>query len=209
MSEIHSFITLEGGEGVGKTTALSFIQQYFSEKNAPYVLTREPGGTPIAEKIRDILLQPHEEPLEKEAELLLMFAARCQHVATVIKPALQNNKWVICDRFVDATYAYQGAGRGIDKHFIETIETLTLRGFKPGLTLLLDAPVELCLERMRARGKAFDRIERESLAFFERVRQCYLQRAKAEPTRFKIINTACDLAATAAQIRQVLEQYSY
>ncbi len=202
----HQFISIEGNEGVGKTTAIQFIKEFFTQQKKSYLLTREPGGTEIAEKIRQVLLDTHDEKMADETELLLMFAARAQHVASVIKPALKNQQWVISDRFVDASYAYQSGGRQIAVERLKTLDDWVLQGFKPGLTLLLDAPINVCLKRMQTRGD-LDRIESESISFFERVRESYLARAKAEPERFILINTDCMLAQVKTQIIQALQTY--
>jgi len=200
------FISIEGNEGVGKTTAVQYVKQFLNNHKKDFIATREPGGTPVAEQIRAVLLQEHDEPVAKDTELLLMFAARAQHVAAVIKPALKQNKWVVSDRFVDASYAYQGGGREMDLQRIAELDKWVLQGFKPGLTLLLDAPVDVCLARVKGRGD-LDRFETEKSAFFERVRQVYLDRAKAESQRFKLINTDCDLGEVKSQIDAVLDRY--
>jgi len=200
------FISIEGNEGVGKTTAMQFVKAFFDKEKVDYMLTREPGGTPIAEEIRQVLLNKHEEQMAGDTEVLLMFAARAQHVASKIKPALAQNKWVISDRFVDASHAYQGGGRQIPLDRLVALDNWVLQGFKPGLTLLLDAPVEVCLSRIKERGQ-LDRIEDESKAFFERIRQVYINRVKMEPQRFVLINTDCDLDDVEVQILQALETY--
>jgi len=181
------FITVEGGEGVGKSTNISFIKDFLESKGRSVVTTREPGGTPIAEKIRLILLDKGKEVISDQAELLLMFAARSQHITQVIQPALLAGKWVVCDRFTDATYAYQGGGRGMDISMIEGLEKTVQHGLMPDLTLLLDAPIETGMSRAKERGK-LDRFESEQQNFFERVRTTYLQRAKKKPKQIKIIN---------------------
>ncbi len=171
------FITVEGIEGVGKTEV---------------VLTREPGGTPLAEAIRALLLDPHYTGMDPVCELQLMFAARAEHLARVIRPALEQGQWVLCDRFTDATYAYQGGGRGIDTAIIARLEKLVQGDFRPHLTLLLDVPVEVGLARAGDRSDP-DRFEQEQVEFFERVRQAYLEMAAAEPQRYRVIRpaTAC------------------
>lgn len=181
------FITLEGGEGVGKTTNLAFIKDYLQEHGIAVVVTREPGGTLLAEKIRLLLLDSASESISEPTELLLVFAARAQHIKHVIAPALSQGKWVLCDRFTDATYAYQGGGRNMDIHTIEWLENLVQGALKPDLTLLLDAPIETGIERVRERGK-LDRFESEKIDFFERVRQAYLRQAERYPERIKRIN---------------------
>jgi len=180
------FITLEGGEGVGKTTNLAFVNNYLRDYGIDVVVTREPGGTPLAEKIRQLLLDSSSETISESAELLLVFAARAQHIKHVIEPALSQGKWVLCDRFTDATYAYQGGGRGMNINTIEWLENHVQGTLRPDLTLLLDAPVEIGIERARERGK-LDRFEAEKIDFFERVRQSYLRQAELYPDRIKLI----------------------
>ena len=180
------FITLEGGEGVGKTTNLAFIKDYLQQHNIPVVVTREPGGTVLAEKIRHLLLDKDSEVISEQAELLLIFAARAQHIKHVIEPALAQGEWVLCDRFTDATYAYQGGGRNMRISTIEWLENLVQGNLRPDLTVLLDAPVEIGIERARKRG-AFDRFESEKISFFEHVRRAYLLQAELYPERIKLI----------------------
>lgn len=186
MSKRGLFITFEGGEGVGKTTNIAFLRNWLEEHGIPVLLTREPGGTPLAEELRDILLNVAGEPIDPITELLVMFASRRQHVQQVIIPALNAGKWVISDRFTDATYAYQGGGRGMDPAAISQLEYLVQSGLHPDHSFLLDAPVTTGLMRARDRG-ALDRFEQEDLEFFERVRTAYLERASAEPDRFHVI----------------------
>lgn len=180
------FITLEGGEGVGKSTNLNFIKGYLQDHGIAVITTREPGGTQLAEKIRLLLLDAGDENISESTELLLMFAARSQHIGQVIEPALAQGKWVVCDRFTDATYAYQGGGRNMEISTIKWLENLVQDSLRPDLTLLLDAPVEIGIERVRERGK-LDRFESEKIDFFERVRQAYLRRAELYPDRIKLI----------------------
>ena len=180
------FITLEGGEGAGKSTVLSALREVLRETGREVVSTREPGGTPLSEQIRGLLLDPHHETPTIDTELLLMFAARAQHVRETILPALERDAWVISDRFTDASYAYQGAARGGDPVFIAELERRVV-GIAPALTLLLDVPVAVGLQRARGRGAA-DRIEGERDDFFERVREGYLARAAAEPARFRVVD---------------------
>ncbi len=182
------FITLEGGEASGKSTNLKFIAAWLQARNIPYVLTHEPGGTPFAESIRQLLLQKQEERVSADTELLLMFASRAQHLAQVILPALSAGKWVICSRFTDSTYAYQGGGRGLSMAKIAALEQLVQGDLQPDLTILLDVPVAIAQQRAQQRGE-LDRIEKENLAFFERVRQVYLDRAQAFPKRFRVLDT--------------------
>jgi dTMP kinase len=166
------FITLEGGEGVGKTTNLAFIQHFLESKGMTVVVTREPGGTVLAEKLRGLLLENQNELISEKTELLLMFAARAQHLKNVIEPALESGDWVLCDRFTDATYAYQGGGRGIDTNLIAWLEQFVQDELCPDLTLLFDAPIELGMQRAKKRG-ALDRFENEQLEFFNKVRTAY------------------------------------
>jgi len=180
------FITLEGGEGVGKTTNIAFIKDYLQQHNISVVVTREPGGTALAEKIRHLLLDKDSEAISEHAELLLIFAARAQHIKHVIEPALSQGRWVLCDRFTDATYAYQGGGRNMRISSIEWLENLVQGNLKPDLTVLLDAPVEIGIERARVRG-VFDRFESEKISFFESVRRAYLLQAELHPERIKLI----------------------
>jgi dTMP kinase len=190
-------ITLEGGEGAGKSTVLAALRETLSTSGTEVVSTREPGGTPLAEQIRGLLLDTHHEPPTAEAELLLVFAARAQHVRETLVPALERGAWVISDRFTDASYAYQGAARGGDMAFIAELERRVV-GIVPGLTLLLDVPVAIGLQRARGRG-AVDRIEAEREDFFERVREGYIARAQAEPGRFRVIDATQPADAVAAQ----------
>ena len=162
------FITLEGIEGVGKSTSLEFVQRYLQQQDITVEITREPGGTPIAESIRRVLLAYHDEKMSVDTELLLLFAGRAQHLNTRIKPALEQGAWLVCDRFIDASYAYQGGGRGIPESRIEALETWLQDNLRPDLTFLLDAPVEVALDRAKRRGNP-DRFELENQGFFNRV----------------------------------------
>ena len=191
------FITLEGSEGAGKSTVLAALREVLADDARDTVVTREPGGTPLAEQIRGLLLDTHHEPPTTEAELLLVFAARAQHVRETILPALERGAWVISDRFTDASYAYQGAARGGDLDFIGELERRVV-GIAPGMTLLLDVPVAIGLQRARGRG-ATDRIEAEREDFFERVREGYLARAKADTARFRVIDATQPADVVAAQ----------
>lgn len=182
-------VTLEGGEGAGKTTVLGALRRELAAAGDEVVVTREPGGTPLAETIRGLLLDPAHEPAAPETELLLMFAARAQHVRETIRPALERGAWVLCDRFTDSSYAYQGGGRGLDPALIETLERAVV-GLRPGLTILLDLDVATGRERTLGRDLVPDRIERERDGFFERVRAAYRERAAAEPGRFRVIDAA-------------------
>ena len=187
------FITLEGGEGVGKTTNLIFIKDYLQQHAISVVVTREPGGTVLAEKIRHLLLDKDSEAISEHAELLMIFAARAQHIKHVIEPALAKGAWVLCDRFTDATYAYQGGGRNMRVSTIEWLENLVQGNLRPDLTVLLDTPVEIGIERARERG-AFDRFESEKISFFEQVRRAYLLQAELHPERIKLIKANQSLA---------------
>lgn len=198
-------ITLEGGEGVGKSTNLAYIQQTLEAAGIDLVVTREPGGTALAEKIRTLLLTPSDEPIAELTELLLVFAARAQHVEQLIKPALERGAWVLCDRFIDATYAYQGGGRGMNLDVIAQLEQMVLSDVQPDMTLLLDLPVELGMARARARAD-LDRFEQEHMGFFEAVRTAYLARAAADPQRVAIIDAAPALDEVQLQIKSALQR---
>lgn len=187
------FITLEGPEGAGKSTNRDYLAAQLHAAGLDVVLTREPGGTPLAERIREVLLAPSDETMDADAELLLMFAARAQHIARVIRPALQRGAVVICDRFTDATYAYQGGGRGLPEARIATLEAFVQQGLQPDLTLVFDLPVEIGLARATARGR-LDRFEQEGRAFFEAVRSAYLARAATDTQRYRIVDAAQPLA---------------
>jgi len=200
------FITIEGTEGVGKTTNISFIQEWLTAKKISFEVTREPGGTPLAEEIRQTLLSPRDEPVCDKTELLLMFAARAQHLNQVIEPNLSAGNWVLCDRFTDATYAYQGAGRAMDSQLIEQLEAIVQAELKPDLTLILDIPVELGLKRAGERGE-LDRFEQEKTEFFNRVRDCYLQIANLYPQRCVIIDASLSLPRVQEQIEIALEKF--
>lgn len=198
-------ITLEGGEGVGKSTNLAYVQQLLEQAGIELVVTREPGGTVVAEKIRALLLTPSDEPVAELTELLLVFAARAQHVEELIKPALERGAWVLCDRFIDATYAYQGGGRAMNLQVIAQLEQMVLADLKPDITLLLDLPVEVGMARARARAD-LDRFEQEQMSFFEAVRRAYLERASAEPDRVALIDAEPSLEEVQRQIKQALQQ---
>ncbi|MCD6039931.1 MAG: tmk [Gammaproteobacteria bacterium] len=200
------FLTIEGTEGVGKSTALKFIQNYLGQASRDFIVTREPGGTPIAEQIRQILLAPClTEEMLPETELLLMFACRVQHIHHVILPALAAGKWVVSDRFVDASFAYQGGGRHMDMTYLEILEKWLLQNLRPDLTILLDAPVERGLERAKHRGPQ-DRIEQEKIAFFERVRQGYLKRMKEDRKRFRLIDATQPLEMVQIELKKILDE---
>jgi dTMP kinase len=188
------FITLEGPEGAGKSTNREYLAARLREQGVDVVMTREPGGTPLAERIRELLLAPSEERMAVDTELLLMFAARAQHLAEVICPALARGAVVLCDRFTDATYAYQGGGRGLSVERIAILESFVQGELRPDLTLVFDLPVEVGLARAAARGR-LDRFEQEGQAFFEAVRQAYLQRAGQQPQRYRLLDAAQPLSA--------------
>lgn len=192
-------ISLEGGEGAGKTSAIVAIRELLQDHGHEVVLTREPGGTPLAERIRQLLLEPQEEALAAETELLLMFAARAQHVRQVIRPALQRGAFVVSDRFTDSSYAYQVEGRGLDRNLVQTLEREVV-GIKPGLTLLLDLDVREGRARTSGRDLWPDRIESEQDDFFERVREGFRKRAAAEPQRFRVIDAAQSPAGVGAAV---------
>lgn len=197
------FITVEGGEGVGKTTNLEYVRAALEQAGKRVRVTREPGGTPLAERIRELLLDPANTGMSPDCELLLVFAARAEHLARVILPALADGEWVLCDRFTDATYAYQGGGRGLSRQRIAELEAMVQGEVRPDLTLLLDVPVEIGLARAGARG-TLDRFEQEEAAFFERVRQAYRERAAAAPERYRVIDAGHPLAEVQAQIDRAL-----
>jgi dTMP kinase len=197
------FITVEGIEGVGKTTNIGFIHTLLSDAGKDVVLTREPGGTPLGEAIRGLLLDPEYTGMDPNCELQLMFAARAEHLARVIRPAVEAGQWVLCDRFTDATYAYQGGGRGLDTDKIKALEQLVQGDFRPDLTLLLDVPVEIGLERAGNRSTP-DRFEQEQVEFFERVRQAYLDMARTHDGRYRVIDASQPLEAVQRQLAAVM-----
>ncbi|MBD9435714.1 dTMP kinase [Pseudoxanthomonas sp. PXM03] len=199
-------ITLEGGEGAGKTSAIAAIRDRLQAAGHDVVQTREPGGTPLAERIRELLLNPQDEALAAETELLLMFAARAQHVRDVVRPALRRGAFVVSDRFTDSSYAYQGAGRGLDPEWIAALERRAV-GLKPGLTLLLDLDVREGRARTAGRDLWPDRIESEQDDFFERVRAGFRARAAAEPQRFRVIDAAQPPAGVGAAVDDAIGAY--
>ncbi len=199
------FITLEGSEGAGKSTNIPFIKSFLTDNGIDVVLTREPGGTPLAERIRNILLDKNEKVMSSDTELLLMFAARAQHLEEVIKPSIAQGKWVLCDRFTDATYAYQGGGRGIDNARIELLENWVQGGLRPDLTIIFDLPIDTGMARADKRSDP-DRFEQEDIEFFNRVRQSYLDRAGKVPERYKIIDASPDLATVQSNLQAVLNE---
>ncbi|MAB26217.1 MAG: dTMP kinase [Alteromonadaceae bacterium] len=204
---IGRFITIEGGEGAGKSTAQTYLAEKLTAQGISVLQTREPGGTPLAEAIRRNLLSLDEEAPVEMAELLLVFAARAQHLSKVIEPALNQGRWVLCDRFTDATYAYQGAGRGLSAKHIGTLEALVQGDRRPDTVILLDMPPEIGLARARARG-ALDRFEQEKHAFFERVRQGYLGRAAEFPDRYVIVDAAQELSRVQKSLEAVMAGWS-
>lgn len=201
------FITIEGGEGAGKSTAQSFIAETLEAKGVSVVCTREPGGTPLAEAIRHTLLSVEGEPPVELAELLLVFAARAQHLAKVIEPALAQGKWVICDRFTDATFAYQGSARGLSDETIYALERLVQGDRRPDAVVLMDLSPEVGMARARARGD-LDRFEREDVAFYDRVRAGYLSRAQANPSHYHIVDAAQSLEAVQSDLSQLIGQWT-
>jgi dTMP kinase len=199
------FITVEGVEGAGKSTCIGYIRDTLTNAGKQVLVTREPGGTGLSEEIRDLLLAHRQEGVAVETETLLMFAARAEHLARVIRPALAGGQWVLCDRFTEATYAYQGGGRGLPRERIEVLEQWLQGELRPDLVLLLDVPVRLGLERAAQRS-ARDRFESEDPAFFERVRAAYLDQAHRHPQRFRIIDASRELAQVQHQIKQALDK---
>ncbi|MDD5249469.1 MAG: dTMP kinase [Rhodocyclaceae bacterium] len=195
------FITLEGLDGAGKSTHLARLVEFLQRHGKTVVQTREPGGTPLGEKLRELLLA---EPMHLETEALLMFAARREHLARVIVPALERGDWVVCDRFTDASFAYQGGGRGLALDKLETLETWVQGGLNPDLTLLFDVPTEIALGRVKSMGRELDRFEQEKVEFFERVRAAYLERARAAPGRIRLI----DGSRSVLEISAILEEIS-
>jgi len=197
------FITVEGIEGVGKTTNMEYLQQLITAAGKELVVTREPGGTPLGEAIRGLLLDPDYHGMDPDCELQLMFAARAEHLDKVIKPAIEAGQWVLCDRFTDATYAYQGGGRGLDVEKIAVLEQLVQGEFRPDLTLLLDVPVEIGLARAGRRSTP-DRFEQEKAEFFDRVRQAYLDLARIHEGRYRVIDASQPLDNVQQQLAAVL-----
>jgi dTMP kinase len=199
-------ITLEGGEGAGKSTNLAYIADYLIGHGIELVCTREPGGTPLAEQLRQLLLAPRAELVAPTAELLMVFAARSQHLQEVILPALERGQWVLCDRFTDATFAYQGGGRGMPISRIEQLQQMVQGEFRPDVTLILDLPVDVGMQRARERA-ALDRFELEQLSFFSRVREAYLALASASPQRYRVIDASVSLERVQAAISCELDRF--
>lgn len=200
------FITLEGSEGSGKSTNLAFIHQQLQAAGLDVILTREPGGTPLSEQIRELLLDHRNSAMHSDTELLLMFAARAQHINEVILPALERGQWVLCDRFTDATYAYQGAGRGIDVARIAQLEQWVQGELRPDLTFFLDLPVSVGLARASERAE-LDRFEREQIDFFERVRHGYLAQVERHPKRYRLVDASQPLEQVQAQLAGQISDY--
>jgi dTMP kinase len=202
MSERGLFITVEGGEGVGKSTNLAFLESFLRDHGVDVVVSREPGGTQLGEEIRELLLLVRSERVSSTTELLLMFAARAQHISELIEPALAAGKWVLCDRFTDATYAYQSGGRGVDVQTVRRLEDLVQGSLRPDYTVLLDVAVTTGMARARGRGE-LDRIEQETMEFFERVRASYLELAENSSGRFRVIDASVSLEEVQQQLLKV------
>ena len=196
------FITLEGIDGAGKSTHLGWLQDWLRERAIEHVITREPGGTPLGEKLRELLLH---HDMHLETETLLMFAARREHIAQVILPALQAGSWVVSDRFTDATFAYQGGGRGLGIERIEVLEHWVQNGLQPDLTLLFDVPLEVSRERL-AKTRVLDRFEQEQQDFHQRVRNCYLERARRDPQRIKLIDSTRPIDVIQQELATLLQE---
>ncbi|RUM81356.1 MAG: dTMP kinase [Candidatus Thioglobus sp.] len=202
--ERGKFITIDGVEGAGKSTQITFICDYLKAKGVKVILTREPGGTDVGEKIRTLLLSNSTGKMHADTELMLMFAARNEHIQNKIMPALGRGDWVLSDRFTDASYAYQGGGRGLDVERIAQLEQWVLQDFTPDMTLLLNVPVEIGMSRVESRGKK-DRIELEATDFFNRVRQAYIDRSEQFPERIKLIDSSQTVEHTKQQIKVILD----
>ena len=199
------FITIEGSEGAGKSSAMEFLTEALQSASVDLLPTREPGGTKLGERLREILLNTYDVPITPMSELLMIFAARAQHVEQVIRPALLEGHWVLCDRFTDASYAYQGGGRSMGEGPVRALEDLVQGSLRPDVTILLDVPVEVGLERARGRGE-LDRFEQEDLEFFERVRQSYLSRARRSTGRYRVIDASQDIEEVQAQLRTFVDE---
>ncbi|WP_257281429.1 dTMP kinase [Endozoicomonas sp. ISHI1] len=200
------FLTIEGGEGAGKTTAVDFIKSWMTSHRLAFIETREPGGTQVAEHLRSLLLGHHGEPLSDMTELLMMFAARSQNIFHNVLPGLEAGKIVLCDRFTDATYAYQGGGRGLNTQPVEALENLVQGSLRPDMTVLLDVDPETGMARAKGRGGRLDRIEQEKMDFFIRVRNAYLERAKLFPEQFEVIDAGQPLENVQRQLLEVLSR---
>lgn len=205
MADRGRFITVEGIEGAGKSTQMDVLRRFLDAKGIPVVMTREPGGTPLGEAVRALLLNPDDGGMSADAELLLVFAARAEHLHKVVRPALESGNWVLSDRFTDATYAYQGGGRGIAQARIAALEQWVQGDLRPDLTLLLDVTVETGMARITARGQP-DRFEREDGAFFQRIRDNYLQRAAAEPRRFRRVDASAPVERVSQEVCDRVEE---
>lgn len=199
------FVSVEGGEGAGKSSVIAAARATLDARGIPYRMTREPGGTPLAEALRALVLDPAHAGLTREAEVLMMFAARAQHVAEVIRPTLEAGTWVLCDRYTDASFAYQGGGRGVPVAALDWLEGFATGGLRPDRTILLDVDVDEGRRRVASRGEDRDRMEREGDDFFDRVRRAYLARAAADPTRFRIVDATRPLAQVVANVVAELE----
>lgn len=198
------FITLEGIEGTGKSTHLAMIHDILVATGIQVMVTREPGGTALGEALRQIVLDPDYKGMSADAELLIMFAARAEHLASLIRPQLALGNWVLCDRFTDATYAYQGGGRGVPLERIAALEDWAQGSLRPDLTLILDAPPAQALARTRKRGRAADRFEQEDLIFFQRVREAYLMRAREYPERYRVVDASRELNEVQSELRYLI-----
>jgi dTMP kinase len=208
MSARGRFLVLEGIEGAGKSSQIETLSAWLRGRGVQAITTREPGGSPVAERIREVLLDPNSRGLCPDAELLLVFAARAEHLHRVIRPALESGTWVVSDRFTDATYAYQGGGRGLDQTRIAVLEDLVQGGLRPDLTLLFDLPPALGLARARARAQgAADRFESERIAFFDAARAVYLARARACPERYRVLDASAPLEQVGAQLVSVVQAF--
>lgn len=207
MKDRGVFITLEGGEGAGKSTNIETIRAHLAACGLDVLVTREPGGTPLGEALRSILLSHEYNGMHSDSELLLMFAARAEHLQKVIEPALSAGRWVLCDRFTDATYAYQGGGRGISRERIAALEDWVQGGLRPDCVILLDIDPQQGLARAKGRSDA-DRFEREAIDFFSRVRRAYLERAADDPERYRVVDASRPLDAIALELRAILDELS-
>lgn len=203
MAQRGQFITFEGIEGVGKSTQLANAAKTLESLGVDFIVTREPGGTPMAESIRELLLAPRDEPVHETTELLLMFAARAQHLHARILPALEQGQWVLCDRFTDATFAYQGGGRGVPEERIGWLENLVQGDVRPDHVIILDAPVETGMCRARKRGE-LDRFEQEAVPFFQRIRDCYLRLAARDPERYCVVDAAASLEEVTEKVQELV-----
>lgn len=201
-----AFITVEGVEGVGKSTCLAAIERTLRESGHPVLATREPGGTALGERVRELILDEHDGGLSGQIEALLIFAARARHLQRIIVPALAEGRWVVCDRFTDATYAYQGGGRGVDRNALDAMAQMVQEGLEPDLTLLLDAPVEVGLQRISEREH--DRFEKEHISFFNRVRSTYLEIAEQAPERIRTIDANRPVDIVTSDLESVLREFT-